>query len=99
MAEALVSKGLATVVKYRPDDDQRSSRYDDLLAAETKAAKSQLGLHSKKDYPPLRVTEIVSNLIVIVGNHLLFDYAISGCCPCKIRIIFLSKSATNRRTC
>lgn len=59
VAEALVSKGLATVVKYRPDDDQRSSRYDDLLAAETKAAKSQLGLHAKKDNPPLRVTEIV----------------------------------------
>lgn len=60
VAEALVSKGLATVVKYRPDDDQRSSRYDDLLTAENKAAKSQLGLHSKKDYPPLRVTEIVN---------------------------------------
>lgn len=59
VAEALVSKGLATVVRYRQDDDQRSSRYDDLLAAETKAVKSQLGLHSKKDYPPLRVTEIV----------------------------------------
>ncbi|VEN51950.1 unnamed protein product [Callosobruchus maculatus] len=60
VAEALVSKGLATVVKYRPDDDQRSSRYDDLLTAETKAIKSQLGLHSKKDSPPLRVTEIDS---------------------------------------
>lgn len=60
MAEALVSKGLATVIRYRPDDDQRSSRYDDLLSAEAKALKSQLGLHSKKDCPPLRVTEIVN---------------------------------------
>ncbi|XP_018575956.1 staphylococcal nuclease domain-containing protein 1 [Anoplophora glabripennis] len=58
VAEALVSKGLATVVKYRPDDDQRSSRYDDLLTAENKAVKSQLGVHSKKDNPGLRVTEI-----------------------------------------
>lgn len=60
----MVSKGLATVVKYRPDDDHRSSRYDDLLTAENKAAKSQLGLHSKKDYPPLRVTEIVNNVLI-----------------------------------
>lgn len=59
VAEALVSKGLAMVVKYRPDDDQRSSRYDDLLTAENKAIKSQLGVHSKKDNPGLRVTEIV----------------------------------------
>ncbi|KAJ8938451.1 hypothetical protein NQ314_011487 [Rhamnusium bicolor] len=58
IAEALVSKGLAMVVKYRPDDDQRSSRYDDLLTAENKAIKSQLGVHSKKDNPGLRVTEI-----------------------------------------
>ncbi|XP_030753895.1 staphylococcal nuclease domain-containing protein 1 [Sitophilus oryzae] len=58
VAEALVSKGLATVVRYRQDDDQRSSRYDELLKAETKAEKSQLGVHSKKDGAPLRVTEI-----------------------------------------
>lgn len=58
IAEALVSKGLATVVRYRADDDQRSSKYDDLLAAETKAIKSQVGMHSKKNSGPLRVTEI-----------------------------------------
>uniref|UniRef100_A0A671SYS4 Staphylococcal nuclease domain-containing protein n=1 Tax=Sinocyclocheilus anshuiensis TaxID=1608454 RepID=A0A671SYS4_9TELE len=34
IAEALVSKGLATVIRYRQDDDQRSSHYDELLAAE-----------------------------------------------------------------
>ncbi|CAH1129973.1 unnamed protein product [Ceutorhynchus assimilis] len=60
VAEALVSKGLATVVRYRQDDDQRSCRYDELLKAETKAEKSQLGVHSKKDGAPLRVTEIDS---------------------------------------
>ncbi|CAH1187308.1 unnamed protein product [Phyllotreta striolata] len=58
VAEALVSKGLATVVRYRPDDDQRSCRYDELMTAETKATKSQLGVHSKKDSPSLRVIEI-----------------------------------------
>ena len=58
VAEALVSKGLASVVKYRPDDDQRSSRYDELLTAESKAIKSQVGIHNKKEVPAHRVTEI-----------------------------------------
>ena len=34
MAEALVSKGLAGVVRYRLDDDNRASAYDQLLAAD-----------------------------------------------------------------
>ncbi|GFQ84815.1 staphylococcal nuclease domain-containing protein 1 [Trichonephila clavata] len=49
VAEALVSKGLATVVRYRADDDQRSAHYDELLSAETKALKSLKGVHSKKE--------------------------------------------------
>ncbi|XP_017771702.1 PREDICTED: staphylococcal nuclease domain-containing protein 1 [Nicrophorus vespilloides] len=58
VAEALVLKGYATVVRYRPDDDQRSSHYDDLLSAETKAIKSQKGIHAKKDIPSHRIIEI-----------------------------------------
>lgn len=58
VAEALVSKGLATVVRYRADDDQRSAHYDDLLSAETKAIKSGKGLHSKKDTPSLRIVDL-----------------------------------------
>ena len=49
MGEALVSKGLATVVRYRQDDDQRASDYDALLVAEQKAKAAQKGLHGKKD--------------------------------------------------
>lgn len=58
VGEALVSKGLATVIRYRQDDDQRSSHYDDLLSAETKAIKSQKGIHAKKDIPTQRIFEI-----------------------------------------
>lgn len=58
MAEALVSKGLASVIRYRVDDDQRSARYDELQSAESKAEKSQLGIHNKKETPTHRVTEI-----------------------------------------
>nr|QBI71276.1 ebna2 binding protein P100 [Franklinothrips vespiformis] len=58
VAEALVSKGLATVLRYRQDDDQRSSHYDELLAAETKASKSGHGLHSKNEPPVHRVVDV-----------------------------------------
>lgn len=65
VAEAMVSKGLATVVRYKQDDDQRSSHYDDLLAAETKAAKSARGIHTtKKDAIPVhRVTDISGDAV------------------------------------
>uniref|UniRef100_A0ABM5GLB7 Staphylococcal nuclease domain-containing protein n=1 Tax=Pogona vitticeps TaxID=103695 RepID=A0ABM5GLB7_9SAUR len=58
IAEALVSKGLATVIRYRQDDDQRSSHYDELLAAEARAIKNSKGLHSKKEVPIHRVADI-----------------------------------------
>lgn len=58
VAEALVSKGLATVVRYRQDDDKRSSHYDDLLQAEFRAQNKGVGIHSKKEPPVIRVAEI-----------------------------------------
>nr|BAC65164.1 4SNc-Tudor domain protein [Seriola quinqueradiata] len=58
IAEALVSKGLVTVIRYRQDDDQRSSHYDELLAAEARAIKNGKGLHSKKEVPIHRVADI-----------------------------------------
>ena len=60
VAEAMVSKGLATVVRYRQNDDQRSSAYDALHAAENKAAKSMKGVHAKKDIPIHRVNDITA---------------------------------------
>jgi staphylococcal nuclease domain-containing protein 1 len=51
-AEALVEKGLATVVRHRQEDD-RSSQYDQLLQAETRAVAAGVGLHAK-DLPPVR---------------------------------------------
>ncbi|XP_055378713.1 staphylococcal nuclease domain-containing protein 1 [Condylostylus longicornis] len=61
IAETMVSKGLATVVKYRADDDQRSSKYDDLKAAEDKAQKAQCGLHAKKDIPIHRINDLTAD--------------------------------------
>ncbi|KAJ3417103.1 hypothetical protein HDV05_006962 [Chytridiales sp. JEL 0842] len=54
VAEALLSKGLAGVVRHRKDDDNRSSKYDDLLLAEDRALKAQKGMHSAKEPPAVR---------------------------------------------
>merc|ERR1712112_412515 len=59
----LVSKGFATVVKYRLDDDQRSSKYDDLLMAEQKATKDTKGFHDKKNVPTHRVSDMSGNAV------------------------------------
>lgn len=69
IAEMMVSKGLATVVKYRQNDDQRSIHYSELLAAESKAEKSQYGLHAKKDVPLQRIRD-VSNDPAAAKSHL-----------------------------
>ena len=65
VAEALVSKGLATVVRYRADDDRRSSQYDRLLAAEKQSEKKGVGVHNKKEQPIFKVADVagVSNFL------------------------------------
>lgn len=71
VAEALIGKGLANVIKYSINDDQRSAFYDELLAAENHASKNMLKLHSKKDAPIHRVADIAG---VRIGIYLAFDY-------------------------
>lgn len=51
-------RGFATVVRYSADNDQRSSHYDDLLAAEDKAIKGSKGLHDKKNVPTRRIADL-----------------------------------------
>merc|ERR1711963_1284685 len=63
VAEALVSKGLATVVRYAAGNDERSSKYDDLLQAEQKAEKTGKGLHDKKNIPSHRVSDMSGNAV------------------------------------
>ena len=54
-------QGYATVVRYAADNDQRSSHYDDLLAAEDKAVKSSKGVHDKKNVPSRRIADITGS--------------------------------------
>lgn len=62
VALELVSKGLATVVRHRPDDDQRSSAYNSLLESEMKAQKAAIGVHNTKENPTKKVTNISADI-------------------------------------
>jgi staphylococcal nuclease domain-containing protein 1 len=49
IAEVLVSEGLAVTQRHR-DDDERSPRYDELLAAEAVAKAAKKGVHKEGEY-------------------------------------------------
>ena len=57
----MVSKGLATVVRYRQDDDQRSSKYDELLNAEQQAVKGNKGVHATKNVTSHRINDLTTD--------------------------------------
>merc|ERR1711936_80786 len=61
VAEALVSKGPATCVRYSAGNDQRSGKYDEPLMAEQKAEKSGKGMFDKKNIPTHRVSDMSGN--------------------------------------
>ncbi|KAF8444736.1 hypothetical protein L210DRAFT_1037095 [Boletus edulis BED1] len=52
IAEQLIEKGLASVVRHRRDDEDRSPDYDKLMAAEQTALTETRGIHSGKEQPP-----------------------------------------------
>lgn len=58
VGEALIAKGLATAVRYRQDDDQRSAYYDALREAEVKAQNGKRGLHGNPDKGVVRIVDI-----------------------------------------
>lgn len=63
IGEALVSRGLASVIRYRPDDEARSHCYDALLEAELKAQKSGKGIFgNSKDAGIIRIVDLSSDL-------------------------------------
>ncbi|KAF9529408.1 transcription factor [Crepidotus variabilis] len=54
VAEQLVEKGLASVVRHKRDDEDRSPDYDKLMAAEQLAVNEKRGIHSGKEVPPVK---------------------------------------------
>ncbi|KAG2180234.1 hypothetical protein INT43_004023 [Umbelopsis isabellina] len=61
IAQQLVERGLASVIRHRKDDENRSQAYDQLMIAETKAQEAQKGIHSTKEQPIVRITDASEN--------------------------------------
>eukprot|EP00039_Didymoeca_costata_P023675 m.7876 g.7876 ORF g.7876 m.7876 type:complete len:888 (+) comp3797_c2_seq1:3386-6049(+) len=61
IAVALLSKGLSYALRHRSDDASRSSKYDDLMAAESQAKEAKVGVHSVaqgSDGPIMRISDV-----------------------------------------
>jgi staphylococcal nuclease domain-containing protein 1 len=61
IGELLVQNGLATVIKHKKDDNNRSSAYDALLRAEEEAIKEEKGIHSSKELAVHRFVDLSGN--------------------------------------
>ncbi|KAJ9108141.1 hypothetical protein QFC19_002609 [Naganishia cerealis] len=57
VAEQLVEKGLATVLRHRRDDEDRSPDLDKLIVAEQNAVTEGKGIHSPKDVTLPRIVD------------------------------------------
>lgn len=57
IGEALIAEGLATTQRHR-DDDEKSSRYDELVAAESVATAAKKGVHSASEYKPKTINDL-----------------------------------------
>ncbi|KAI0365623.1 transcription factor [Pilatotrama ljubarskyi] len=72
IAEQLIEKGLASAVRHKRDDEDRSPDYDKLMAAEQAAAAEGRGIHSGKDMPapkqPLNISESAHRATTFVNG-------------------------------
>ncbi|ONI07776.1 hypothetical protein PRUPE_5G139000 [Prunus persica] len=58
VAELVVARGFGTVIRHR-DFEERSSYYDALLSAESRAIAGKKGIHSAKDPPVMHITDLM----------------------------------------
>lgn len=87
VALMMISEGLATCIKHRPDE-QRSVKYDSLLLAEADAIAKGKGMHGTVNPPPIKNLNDVSNdskkakaLLAILPKsryRAVIDYVFSG---------------------
>lgn len=89
IAQQLIEKGLASLVRHKRDDEDRSSEYDKLMAAEQVAVAETRGIHSGKDVPapkqPLNISETNSRATQFLNSFkrlgkipAIVDYVAAG---------------------
>ncbi|KAJ3335235.1 hypothetical protein HDU93_006087, partial [Gonapodya sp. JEL0774] len=62
VSELMLARGLATVLRHRKDDDDRSPYLDLLQAAEAKAVEQKKGVHSGKELPLVKRNDASENV-------------------------------------
>merc|ERR1711966_464319 len=86
VGEVLITEGLATTQRHR-DDDEKPSRYDELVAAENIAKASNKGIHSDKDHKkktfndlsdPKKAKTYAGSLQRIGQTKAIVDYVFNG---------------------
>ena len=93
IAEQLVEKGLASVVRHRRDDEDRSPDYDKLMAAEQTYVASTIplnlvnsscsaltetrGIHSGKEQPPPKQSHNVSEVGCSMIKHIVASFELA----------------------
>ncbi|KAF8638063.1 hypothetical protein AX16_010695 [Volvariella volvacea WC 439] len=77
VAEQIVEKGLASVVRHRRDDEDRSSEYDKLMAAEQSAVTDTRGIHSGKETHS-RAVQFINGFKRLGKIPAVVDYVAAG---------------------
>ncbi|KAJ6625540.1 hypothetical protein B0H10DRAFT_2312806 [Mycena sp. CBHHK59/15] len=77
IAEQLIEKGLAGLVRHKRDDEDRASDYDKLMAAEQAAVADTRGIHSGKDSTS-RATQFLNGFKRLGKISAVVDYVASG---------------------
>jgi staphylococcal nuclease domain-containing protein 1 len=70
VAEMLVVRGFATVVRHR-DFEERSNYYEALLAAESKAIKGKKKIHSQKESPVTHVNDLSLPVVIWLWLYMM----------------------------
>nr|GMC69028.1 ribonuclease TUDOR 1-like [Ipomoea batatas] len=71
VAELLVARGLATVIRHR-DFEERSNYYDALLSAESRSVAGKKGMHSPKEPPVMHITDLTTASVKKARDFLPF---------------------------
>jgi staphylococcal nuclease domain-containing protein 1 len=86
LGEVLITEGLANTQRHR-DDDEKSARYDELVAAESIAKAAGKGLHSEKEFKkktindlsdPKKAKTYAGSLQRIGQTKAIVDYVFNG---------------------
>lgn len=66
VAEIIVARGFGTVIRHR-DFEERSSYYDALLSAESRAINGKKGMHSLKESAATHITDLTGVRYLIIS--------------------------------